>query len=292
MIIREFCKQRDTEFFINTYNSCTKYAPFSVPLDTAKLHKYVLKNVDNTNEFIYICNSGDFKGIIHFGLNPDRKSEGNIYLLLAEKSSIARKLLEHAQNVLVRLGAVYIKCFPWRPYPYEFILYGAESFCWAGLYAANNAFRQLSYDIDLDIVVMSLDMSEKPADAGFNDSGLTVQELPVRDDELVASGQYIACYNGIKVGRSGYYHLKAISEHFAKGHGQIDIWIDEEYHGKNLGKHLITLAHQKLFELKVKKVILATNQSLFRAIKFYEKLGYRVEPIRAYCYSKDLTANE
>lgn len=288
MDVNEFSVQRDTGFFLKFYNETTKYAPFSIPLDESLLNEHVLKNVNGINEFIYICNDIDGRGIIHFGQNAQGKTEGNVFLLIADKTGVAVRLLQQAEKKLQGSGINYIKCFPWYPNPYQFILYGAEAFCWAGLYPTNNAFRRLSYDIDLDIVVMNLKMNARPVDTGFENKELEIKELFVKEDELVASGQFIAYHNGSQVGRSGYYKLKAISSHIGKGYGQIDIWISDEYHGTKLGKYLIALAHQKLYDLDVCNVILATNQNFFRAIKFYEALGYKAETIRAYCYSKEL----
>lgn len=289
MDIKEFCAARDIDIFIRIYNKGTKYAPFSVPLNKDYLCKYVLKDVDNKNEFIYLCNDEDSEGIIHFGLNPDNKKEGLVYLLIANKNSAARRILEEAQKKLAQSGATFINSFTWYRNPYEFILYGSEAYCWAGLYPANNAFHRLSYDEDADILVMCLHMKERPTVISFNNEDIVIKEVFVRDDELVTYGQFIAYEKGRQVGRSGYYNLKAISKHFHKGFGQIDIWINDEFHGKNMGSHLISLAHQKLYDLKIKQVLLATNQSLFRAVKFYEKLGYIAESIKAYSYSKELS---
>lgn len=288
MNIREFSVQKDEELFIKTFNNCLRFAPYSVPMDKDKLQKYILKNVDNVNEFIYINDCPDANGIVHFGLNPGNKKEGYIYLLVAEKNNPAKNLLKTAEDKLLQMGVTRIRFFSWPPNPYTYILHGCEVFVWGGNYPAVNAFNHLFYNIDLDIVVMNLNMDERPADAVHNNENLTIVENTADDNELVITGQYIAYHNGKQVGRSGYYYLKAISGHLGKKYGQVDIWInDDEYYGTGLGKHLMTLAHQKLFDLNIRNVFLVTNQNFYRAIRFYSKLGYKPQPIKAYSYSKD-----
>lgn len=287
MDIKEFCRQRDADFFINFYNKTVRYAPYSVGLDKDKLDRFVLKNVDNRHEFIYVCNQEGEKGIIHFSQNTGNKTEGFVFLLIAEKNPTAKKLLKLAQDKLIQLGVRYIKCYPWHN-PYQFILLGTESYCWAGMYPAINAFNSLSYDIDLDIVAMRLNMNKRPEVIYSNNENVTVKEIFTRDDSLVHTGQYVAYVNDIQVGRSGYYYLKAVSEHIGKGVGQVDIWVNDEYHGTNLGKQLMTMAHQKLYDLNARSVILVTSQGFFKAIKFYEGLGYKAESIRGFCYSKEI----
>lgn len=288
MDIREFCAQRDMGFFIRVYNESTKYAPFSAPLNENYMCNYVLKDVGNDYDFIYISDCEGSEGIIHFGLNPYNKKEGVIKLLIGTENSTARRLLEHAENKLTQIEVDFIRAFTWVSNPYQFILHGAEPYCWAGLYPANNAFHKFSYDIDLDLLIMNKHMDKRPDVIAFDNEDIVIKEVFFRDDELVTNGQYVAYYKDKQVGRCGYYNLKAISKHLNKGYGQIDIWTDDQYHGKNLSYHLITLVHQKLYDLKVRNVILATNQNLFRAIKFYEKIGYKAEPIKAYSYSKKL----
>jgi GNAT superfamily N-acetyltransferase len=288
MCIREFSMQKDAELFMRTYNKYAKFAPYSVPMDEAKMQKYVLKNVDNVNEFIYINDCPDAYGIVHFGLNPGNKKEGYIYLLVAEKNNPAKNLLKKAEDMLIQMGVSRTRFFSWPPSPYMYILHGAEVFVWGGNYPAVNAFNHLFYNIDLDIVVMNLHMDERPADTGYNNENITIVEKMTDDDDLVVTGEYLAYNNGKQVGRSSYYYLKAISDHLGRKYGQVDIWInDDGYYGTGLGRHLMALVHQKLFDMGIRNVFLVTNQNFYRAIKFYSKLGYKPQPIKAYGYSKD-----
>ena len=298
MPIRTYRKNEDTQEVLTFFNNKTKYAPFSVPLTEQYLHNYVLESCDQERIFYCLYTSDEkISGIIHFGLNPRSETEGHIHLLLGDTTQICMELLEYGQKILLSMHVSRIIAFSGHPNPYQFFLYGAENYCWAGLYPTNNAFRHLGYDITLDIVVMSLSRKtfcnqERKINPVFH-----IEEKIIRNNEVTRQGELVAYdknpdaseHNNM-AGRSGYCFLKALTERLGKGYGQINIWINDEYQGKNIGRSLMQTMHQRLFDSGVERIILATNQELFRAIKFYEGLGYKQEAVRGYWYSKEIIA--
>jgi len=167
-------------------------------------------------------------------------------------------------------------------------MHGTEPYCWGGLYPARNAFARQGWDLELDIVNMYLDMPGCPAvfDPGASDAELV--ESDAAEDELTISGLYRVMRGGTALVTSGYIFLKEISAHLGRGVGQLWIHSLEEVHGQGFGRQAITAVHKKLYELGARKIILATNNALFRAIKFYQSLGYQHELIHAYIYMKEL----
>lgn len=285
-IIHELDFEKDIDFFVDFYNESVIYSPYSARLDNNTALKYVLKNVDFLNEFILLYNCIDKKGIIHFAVNS--KNEGIIFLLLASTASVAGELLIKAEQYLRDKKVTYVKSFLYDYDPYKFFLHGVEPFIWAGWYPSTNAFLRQEYDLAIDIVMMSVVLAEAPCGVYCENAKISVSENIIMDSEIGMHGQFIAYCEGKAIGRCGYYDLRYISSSIGKKFGQIDIWINREFQSTQISRQLITLAHRKLYDMGTKNIILTTNQAFFKAIKFYESVGYKAEAVRGYWYDKEL----
>ena len=263
--------------FIELFNRYTVYAPYTLRLD-AYAH-FVFDFCEDKDRLILIGRCGLEHGIIHAGVFDNNR--GCIYMLFADSNQLALELVRVAEEWLASMGANTIKAPFGLPNPYKYILHGAEPYYWAGNYHANNAFRRLGYDLEFDIIVMSMKL------AAVYDSQICpsfeIKNEITREDELALAGEFHAFCDGKWAGRSGYHLLKCLPGGMR---GQVDIWLDDAYHGKGLAQSLMAMAHSRLGELGAKDVMLTTNQALYRAVCFYQKLGYVVEPIRAYSYVK------
>jgi len=267
------------ELFIELFNRYTVYAPFTTRLDTYA--HFVFDFDQDKDRLILIGKSGLEHGIIHAGVFDNQC--GCIYMLFADSNQMALELVRIAEEWFMGLGVNIVKAPFGTPNPYKYILHGSEPYCWAGNYHANNAFRRLGYDLEFDIIVMSMKLAATKSN--IECPGFEIKDEVARDDELALTGEFHAFYQGKWAGRSGYHLLMGLP---GKMRGQVDIWLDDAYHGKGLAQCLMEMAHDRLRDLGAKHVMLTTNQALFRAVCFYQKLGYAVEPIRAYSYVKML----
>jgi len=274
--------------FIELFNRYTVYAPFTIKIDEQIFDKHIFGyNQDAQNCILTASKSAEQRnepehGIIHFGKTGDNR--GMIYLLFADNVNIALELLQKAEEWFIANNTLNIRAFVCHPSPYQYILHGSEPYCWAGNYNANNAFRRKDYDMDFDLLVMSMKLHEVKVKTC---EGFEIKEEIVRDDDLAKMGKFSIHKDGNWVGQCCYHYLKALSAQLGKKHGQVDIWLND-FHGTGLGEYMMSLSHNALLNLGVERVMLATNQALFRAIKFYEKLGYTAEPIKAYSYTQTL----
>ena len=268
------------DLFIELFNRFTIYAPYTVKLDDKKV-RHVFRPTGDKENTILIGKKGNHYGFIHFGIR-EYSGVGMIHVLFADTNKLATELLTIAENHLKELGVTHFRGYIGWPGPYQYILHGSEPYCWAGNYHANNAFKRLNYDIEFDIVAMSIDLKGITETTTPHD--LTIREEIKRDDDIAYSGVYEVYENDKISGCCGYHQHKGLGGKV----GQIDIWLDSKFHGKGLAQHMMALVHNRLFILGAKKVILCTNQSLFRAITFYRKLGYIVDPEKGYVYEKVL----
>jgi len=55
-----------------------------------------------------------------------------------------------------------------------------------------------------------------------------------------------------------------------------------------IGPSILTSVNNVLYKIGTRRVTLATNQELYRAIKFYGKMGYKVEEIKVYTYTNEI----
>ena len=272
------------KLFIELFNRYTKYAPYTVKLDEDILNRYLFRLDQNQENRILIGTKGSESGVIHYGTWGEHV--GIIHLLFADSNPMATELLGIAEEWFSGQKFGVFKGYMGYPSPYMYILHGSEPYCWAGNYPANNAFRRAGYDLELDVLVMSRNLNPDGSNFPPDKSDFEVKEEILRDDDLALAGRFIASQNGVWAGRCGYHYLKALSGQLGRKYGQVDIWLNDDFHGTGLAGILMGLAHSALTQLGVVRVMLATNQELFRAIKFYDKTGYVVEPIKAYSYQK------
>jgi ribosomal protein S18 acetylase RimI-like enzyme len=297
-MVRIVNAEQDWLRFAAIFNRCSVFAPYTIPLTEALVERHIAAYHGN-NESIALIGANDSKhanrrsqeGIIHAGIcRMGEATIGHIFMLFAESNEIACRLVTEVETWFKRRDITQIFAFWWPANPYNFILHGRETYGWAGSFPANNAFRRLDYDLLNDIVVMQLKMDDEPKVSMPQPEllGLEIRQLPLDDNELAWSSRVEAHRNGRKIGHCEMYDLKAISQHFKKRIGQITIDTDSSVHGAGVAKSLLTYAHRELYRRGARSVMLATGQALFRAIKFYQKLGYEAELIRAYSYMKEI----
>jgi GNAT superfamily N-acetyltransferase len=281
--------------YCEIYNRATVFAPYTLPLDENVVKLRLDPFYQNHRSFCAIGLGEREEGILHASIYSgeedvlgDKPPVGIIHLLFADKTSIAAWLLTQVEAWFCEWGATAIHTCTWHLNPYQYILHGAETFIWGGAYPAVNAFHRLGYDLELDTVFMSLEMPAEPEPYWPDLPGFEISDIPGQEDFFAATGVLRALVDGKQVGECGYQFLRAISGHLHKNIGQFYISCDSNLHGQGIGRALLTHAHHNLYHLGVRRVILTTNQGLFRAIKFYEKLGYRTEAVQGYWFSKSL----
>jgi GNAT superfamily N-acetyltransferase len=286
---------QDWRRFCDIYNHATVYSPYTLPLDEQIIALRLTPYCQSNETFCAIALGNGEEAILHaskysgpLAVNGDQPPIGMIHLLMASHNNIATWLLQQAEAWFLEHGLTRIHSCGWQQNPWQYILFGSEAYIWGGMYPAVNAFRRQNFDLELDVVVMSLEM---PTELDFIRpalSALEITDTPGIDDFFARTGELKAFVDGKQVGVCGYQLLRAISNHIHKGLGQIYISADSNLHGQGVGPALLTQAHHRLYQLGARRVTLVTNISLFRAIKFYEKLGYRAETIRGYWFQKEL----
>ena len=282
--------EENWESFINIFNSNTQFAPYTAKIDMNVVNGRLLPFLNDNNSVAKICLvDGDAQGIIHFSeyINWKEAKIGVIHMLFSNSYEAARELLNYAEEWFNIEGISRIETSINSINPYKYILHGAECYFWAGAYNSINAFNKADYNILLDIIAMELNLSDEPEIFYSDLENLEIVEKLEGEDEFAIYGKFEAKLDGEKIGECGYQFNKLISKQLNKGIGQISISAEDNFHGKGVGKSLITHSHNKLYNLGANKIILATNQSLFRAVKFYEKLGYKTEVIKGYWYCKN-----
>ena len=282
----------DIQRYIDIYNRRFIFAPYTLPLTKDLFENHVLKTYNENSQMILIGHNPKGEGIIHTGwFCPDNSEDkiGMIYILAGDNNNITESLLREAEEWFKSKKISRVQTCLWRPSPYKFILHGAETYTWAGEISAINAYRRLNYDILLESVIMIADIDTEPVVTIPDIAGLSFEVEDLTENELVRTGKVKAFINGDEAGSCTYFYLKAISNHFNKPIGQIAIGIKNNFYGKGLGQALLLSAHNELYKLGARKVMLHTAQHLFRAIKLYEKTGYKEQNIRAFCFEKELT---
>ncbi len=281
--------REDWSRYIEIYNRCMNFAPYSAPLTQRFIEAHVVQFMEENESCAWIAAEGNQEGILHVSLmKKENGAEGVVHLLLADTNDLAEKLLKKAEAWASERGANTMRSYQLFFNPYQYIQHGYEAYCWGGLYTARNAFARRKWDLDLDIVNMFLDMREEPEVFGTHIDGISIQECECQEDELQKSGKMRVEYKGDAVAFGGYILLKKVSESLGRKIGQIWLHAEERAYGKGFAKAAITACHKKLYQLGARRVILATNNALFRAIRFYYALGYRAEPIHAFMFSKEI----
>ena len=296
MAAYELISTPDWPRFCEIYNRATVYAPYTIPLDEKVISLRLAPYCKENETFCAIGLGKGEEGIIHvskyageLSVNGDQPPLGMIHLLMANTNNIATWLLLQAENWCREQGLTHIHSCGWQQNPWQYILHGSEAYIWGGMYPAVNAFHRRNFDLELDVVVMSLDLPTEPALTQPELSDIDFTDTTRLDDCFALTGEIKALRDGKQVGVCGYQFLRAISNHIHKGLGQIYISADSNLHGQGVGPALLTRAHHRLYQLGARRVTLVTNISLFRAIKFYEKLGYQAETIRGYWFQKELS---
>jgi GNAT superfamily N-acetyltransferase len=295
-MVRIVNAEQDWQRFTAIFNRCSVFAPYTIPLTEGLVERHIAAYHRNNESIAFIgasdsTNRRNHEGIIHAGIcRMGEATIGHIFMLFAESNEIACRLVTEVEAWFKQRNITQIFAFWWPANPYNFILHGRETYGWAGAFPTNNAFRKLDYDLLNDIVVMQLKMDAEPKVSMPEPElhGLEIRQLPLDDNELAWSSRVEAYQNGKKIGHCEMYDLLAISQHFKKRIGQITIDTDSSVHGAGVAKLLLTYAHRELYRQGARSVMLATGQALFRAIKFYQKLGYEAELIRAYSYVKEI----
>ncbi|MCL2527151.1 MAG: GNAT family N-acetyltransferase [Defluviitaleaceae bacterium] len=276
----------DPDLYVALFNGYVAYAPYAIQITKSIFERHIIGFAHEIKGRCLIGKQGAAHGIIHFGIQErgNNISEGFIYLIFSDSNQLAQDLTALAEEWFAQNNIEKITAYLGGESPYQYILHGAEPYCWAGNYHANNAFTRMGYDLSLDILVMSMEIKGSFAYEIAPD----FKEEMTRNDDLALAGTFTAHDGHIWAGVCGYHYLKEASRQFGKKYGQINIWLNNAYHGTGIAQKMMAAVHSRLAELGVSKILLATNQALYRAVKFYEKLGYAVEPIRAYSYVKRL----
>jgi hypothetical protein len=293
MDIQIIKSSEDRPRFIEIFNRHMIYAPYTLPLTPDLLENHVLANFDETRQLCLIGRCGKSEGIVHIGLYQngqldDGREIGLIYLLRGDTNNMAEALLREAENWFAFKGVTLIRACNHRPNPYKFILHGLETYVWGGSVTTINAFRRLGYDLDGESVIMICKMEQEPEVTDPEIPGISFTVEKVFENDLVSQGVVRASADGAPAGQCSFFYLKAISDYYRKPTGQIAIGIPNAYFGKGLGPSLLLRAHRELFRLGARQVMLHTTQSLFRAIRMYEKIGYVHQLINGYIFSKAL----
>lgn len=279
--------------YIDIFNRHTIFAPYTIPISMSLVENHILKMYDDSDQLVLIGKNLNGEGIIHVGCyKPDSgcdagKEMGLIFVLMGDNNNITEYLLRKAEEWFKEKKVNLVRACNWRPNPYMYILHGAETYLWGGNVAAINAFRRVDYDLTLESVIMICDHANELEIPVLDIPELEFKEMELLDSELVYKSDIKAFIDGKEAGHCTYYYLKSISSYFKKPIGQIAISIEADLYGKGLGQALLISAHSRLYKMGAQKVMLHTSQSLFRAIRLYEKTGYKEQNIRGFCYEKE-----
>lgn len=280
----------DVQRYIKIFNRSTGFAPYTIPLTEKLVEEHLLSAYDGSTQLWLIGSNSQGEGIIHAGLyNRGQQNEaGLVYALFGDNNKITVDLLMTAEKWFREKGQDIVRACNWRPNPYKYILHGSETYVWGGAMHTINAYRRLNYDLEDESIIMICNMDAEPEVPAPDMQDIVFTNEKVLDNSLVYKSTIKAFVEGKQAGHCTYDYLKAISDYFRKPIGQISINIGGEYYGKGLGKTLLLSAHRELYRLGARQVMLHTVQRLFRAVKLYEKTGYREQNIRGYCFIKEI----
>jgi len=279
----------DWPLFLEICNRCLTFAPYTVPF-TKRHVEEIFAPFAASQETLCLIGRDDSgkEGVVHISVPKDDKEFAVLHLLLADTNGVAHELLRQAESWAIELGVPLIRSHHLKLNPYHCLMHGTESYCWGGLYTARNAFARQGWDLEFDIVNMYLDMPSCPVAFDPADPGTRLIEVDQTEDALSVNGKFRVMRGETALASSGYTFHKEISAQLGKGIGQLWIYSQNEIHGQGFGRQVMLEAHRKLYDLGARRIILATNNALFRAIKFYQNLGYEHELIHAYTFMKEL----
>ncbi len=269
------------------YNELTAFTPYCYPLTPEIFMEAIAGRQEfDPSGFFLAWRNGKPAGLLHAGFkdaNARKQRTGSIFLFLANEREASQELYGRAVAYLKRGGAGSIEAVSAHVSGsndfYSGVYMGLEVCLWGGMPEVMNTFRRNGLEPSLLGFIMSLRLPAEPA-VERPGSGAEIRvERQTGRGSLILSGTAAAFEDGEPIGTCGFHYFPRLSEHLGKGIGQITISVREGYRRKNVGSALLTTAHRELFALGARKVILATNYSLYPALCLYQKLGYAKELI-------------
>lgn len=276
---------------VAVYNRLTLCTPFCYPITAEIFAEAVARRKEfDPAGFLIAYADGQPVGLIHAWLFERRGAKGgSILLFLAVERLVCRRLLSAALDYLRRRGAQVCEVMgnaPGTRMFYAGIHMGYEVSLWRGYYAAVNALEHEGFDLVCEGFIMSKTLAQEP-EVEPPVAEVTLRLKPGEDTGPFYTQAAVEAYAGEEnIGACHYHFLKRLSAHLGKGIGQITISLSEKYHRRRIGSALLSRAHQELYRMGVRTVILATNYELYLAIRMYEKLGYRKELIDLWVFAK------
>jgi GNAT superfamily N-acetyltransferase len=277
---------------VDVYNRLTNFTPYCFPLTPDLFQTQVMAKKNFNSESCWLAyQAGKPAGYLHAGIiekkePPSPARHGSIYLFLADDREVAQALFRQAILFFKanKLKTYYAVAVHWSESNrfYGGIHMGIEVCLWRGFYIVRNVLQRAGADSICDGFIMSKRLDTMPEiEAPSADVTVRVEHAP-DNNPLLANGKVTAWHEDRKAGGCYFSYLKELSRHLGKGIGQFTMGVDSSFRRKNIGTALLTRAHAELYQMGVRKMILATNYSLYPAICMYEKLGYRKEIIDLY----------
>lgn len=274
---------------VTVYNQLTSKTPFCYPLTPEMFTEAVIsKKSFNPEEFFVAYENGKPKGFIHSAVHAKQgHTNGGILLFLAEERLVCRALVSSALKYLGKKGAVVCHVMGDKSGNAEFyagVHMGYEVVLWQGFFAVVNELQKQRFDLVRQGFIMSKNMDAEP-EILPPASGVSLK-VEQKDDtgSFYTNGIVKAFAGETEIGACHFHILKRLSKYLGQGVGQITISVNSKYHHQGLGQALLSRAHAEMYRMEARKIILATNYSLYPAIKMYEKLGYKKELIELLVY--------
>lgn len=274
------------------YNWMTVRAPYCYPIAPDIFNEAVAGRTEFDPEGFFIAyDKGRPAGLLHAWMcERNGATGGSILLFLACDRHVCRALLAAALDFMKCRGSRRCEVMgnaPGTRLFYGGVHLGLEACLWRGYYAAINALEHAGFDLVCEGFIMSMPMDQEPVLVPPAD-GVALSIKPDGDAGSFYTNATVEARLGEeRIGGCRFHFLKRLSAHLGKGVGQITIAIDEKYHRRKIGSALLTRAHQELYRMGARTVILATNYELYPAIRMYEKLGYRKELIDLWVFARD-----
>jgi len=276
---------------VSLYNWLTHNTPYCYPLtDELFVEAVTGKDEFDPAGFLVAMDGDKPMGFLHAGFADRDAKTGGIYLFLADAREACHALLgaalDHFRELDVNVCYSASNLSGSERF-YSGVHLGCEVGQWQGFYQVSAAFRHFGFDLVRERFVMAADLPGRPPDRGFD--GIDFQVVREPDTgSFHTNAKVVGLLDGKEAGNCPFYMLTQVSAHLGFGIGQVRISVAPEFQGKGLGAALVNAVHQQLFDMGVRRSILTTNYQLYRAIRFWSKMGYVKQEINLPVFAKHL----
>jgi GNAT superfamily N-acetyltransferase len=282
---------------VPVYNHAVKGVPHCYPVDldsfSAAIGPAVSSTEDDTrlhSESFLVARDGDrVLGFAHCAIESPKEGDDRgairFYWYRPGYRGVGQSLLEAAQERLLGFGVGAVVAFD-QTYRYPFYgfkhAYLSEHLGHIEAILGMNGYRRIKGEVFLDWP------SFGPLDVGSPGVKPTL-EPEWKEGRGARPGIVMkALMDGEEIGACNCVSCGEFSESETVQDWTFTEWlgVKDEYQGKGLGRYLLTVTLNEMYEKGYRNASISTDWRNYRAFLFYSNLGYRVVDW-TYCYSRE-----